>query len=264
MAFEIELPASAPGFPAQARPSFASLFVELASAGDVIGLGTAFVSLRGDLPFLITNRHLVRGRDNFTDAVLDPRGRVPDTIVVHHSLASGTTGWTPRAEKLLQADGSPNWLEHPTLDGQVDVVALPLTDVAGVLLRPHDPVSPGRPIPYDVGGDVSIIGYPFGLGGGQRAATWTKGFVASEPSLDHDGLPLFLVDARTRPGSSGSPVLVYRHQGAVMFDDHRLRQLAYPVEYFVGVYSGRVHVESDLGIVWKNSAVAALLRSVPS
>ena len=35
-----------------------------------------------------------------------------------------------------------------------------------------------------------------------------------------------------------------------------------PVFRFLGIYSGRINLESDLGIVWKASAIAELLDSI--
>jgi hypothetical protein len=35
-----------------------------------------------------------------------------------------------------------------------------------------------------------------------------------------------------------------------------------PVWKFMGIYSGRINAESDLGIVWKASALDELIRSL--
>jgi hypothetical protein len=34
-----------------------------------------------------------------------------------------------------------------------------------------------------------------------------------------------------------------------------------PVEQFLGVYSGRINDQSDLGIVWKSSALVEIVES---
>ncbi len=60
---------------------------------------------------------------------------------------------------------------------------------------------------------VTIIGFPFALTV-EGFPVWTRGAVASEPALNYDGLPCFLIDSRTRSGQSGSPVLIY-HRGGV-------------------------------------------------
>jgi hypothetical protein len=35
-----------------------------------------------------------------------------------------------------------------------------------------------------------------------------------------------------------------------------------PVERFIGIYSGRINKESDLGIVWKASAIDELVQTL--
>ena len=35
-----------------------------------------------------------------------------------------------------------------------------------------------------------------------------------------------------------------------------------PVERFIGIYSGRINAESDLGIVWKASAINELIQTL--
>ena len=35
-----------------------------------------------------------------------------------------------------------------------------------------------------------------------------------------------------------------------------------PVQKFIGIYSGRINTESDLGIVWKAESIAELVRGL--
>src|SRR5206468_3833715 len=86
---------------------------------------------------------------------------------------------------------------------------------------------------------VSIVGFPFGITGGGAFAIWTRGFVASEPDVDLEDLPSFLVDARTRPGQSGSPVIAYSSGGMTTLADGSSAMFGGPVTNLLGVYSGR-------------------------
>jgi len=126
--------------------------------------------------------------------------------------------------------------------------------------------------PYDVTGSapalkagpsdgVSIVGFPFGLRGGGLLAIWTRGFIASEPDVDLNDLPLFLVDARTRPGQSGSPVIAYSSGGMHAMADGSTAMFGGPVTNLLGVYSGRINEQSDLGRVWKVQAVRDILAA---
>jgi hypothetical protein len=231
-----------------------------------ISSGTAFVVQSPRGPVLITNRHNVTGRHQETGDLLDKKhGAIPNTVEVVHPV-KGMLGrnWQGRDEPLFNTDGSPRWIEHPKYGANADLVALPLTQFQDVELVPFDPASPGPDIAIRPTSMVSVIGYPFGLlTGGLPLGIWAAGFVASEPDVDtYGGMPTMLIDCRTRQGQSGSPVLAFREGGAVSMSDGTTALFGGPVQRFLGIYSGRVNDESDLGIVWKASAIAELVASI--
>jgi hypothetical protein len=162
---------------------------------------------------------------------------------------------------LYTPTGAPRWREHATHSRAVDVVALELTDVAGVAIYTHDPWAAGPGLAMAVTSGVSIIGFPFGLTGGGGLGVWVRGWIATEPSTDYNNRPCFLVDSRTRQGQSGSPVIIYESGGAVAMADGGTAIFSGPIEQFLGVYSGRINDQSDLGFVWKASAVREIVDS---
>ena len=186
-------------------------------------------------------------------------GAVPDSLVVLHNTANQLGSWVRRTESLYDGQGDPLWLEHPQHGRKVDVVALPLTQTNGVDLFPYEPANPGPPIALGPTEQVSIIGFPFGMTAGGAFGIWVQGTVASEPDVDFQGLPSLMVDSRTRSGQSGSPVIVYR-PGAWQGGGALLNLGAGAAARFVGVYSGRINAQSDLGIVWKATALVAILN----
>lgn len=88
------------------------------------------------------------------------------------------------------------------------------------------------------------------------------GFIATEPDLDYDRLPMFLIDCRTRKGNSGSPVIAHRDPGPHLMDDGTMTIWGTPVHRMMGIYSGRMNEESDIGMVWKASALQELIESI--
>ena len=83
-----------------------------------------------------------------------------------------------------------------------------------------------------------------------------------DPRGELDGiLPLFLVDSRTRPGQSGSPVIIYASGGMVAMENGDSAVFGGPVERLLGVYSGRVNDQSDLGFVWKVQVVIDIIAA---
>ena len=262
-----------------ALPSFMSVYVKASRAASggsgngsedriAITFGTAFVVSFHGLDYLITNRHIVTGRDRLEDKPIGSAA-LPEVLEVDLPI-SGTPegedglaliGTRTRVVHLYDSDGYARWLVHPQLERRVDVVAIPLSESLSV--------SPGAfPVslmPYELGTDdpspslqpadeVSIVGFPERLRGGARSAIWVRGTIASEPSLPFEGEPCFLVDARTRGGQSGSPV-IRRSDSYVdgVPDGSSSWNL-------IGVYAGRTSRDSDLGRIWKWSTLKAILE----
>lgn len=101
---------------------------------------------------------------------------------------------------------------------------------------------------------VFIVGYPYRLTTGPSLPLWIRGTVASNPLFGYDAggksYPLWLIDARTRRGQSGAPVMRYRPPGTLLFrNDGQPGRSNFPDSDLLGVYSGRTSDESDLGFV---------------
>ena len=225
-----------------------------------LGTATGFVVEHDGVPFLVTNRHVVRGRAN-DSTNLHPSGAWPDSIKVLHHVAGRLGQWTAAWEALYAADGGPNWLEHPVHGANVDVVALPLTATEDFEFYGYDLSADEQRLAVGVATPLFIVGFPFGITGGGSLGVWVQGTVATEPELNWQGVPAFLIDSRTRRGQSGSPVIAFHTGGAAAMEGGGTAIFAGQVERFVGVYSGRINSESDLGIVWKRSAVLEIVES---
>ncbi len=172
-----------------AEPSVKSLLLTMRFQGQPLSTGTGFIvnSARG--PVLITNRHNVTGRDQNTDQPLSPTAGVPDEIAIWHNSTDRLGNWTERVEPLFQAN-MPRWVEHPALGRQADFVALPLTETGGVQVYLYDLTDATPQISVGPADVVSVVGFPFGLNAGGSLAIWATGFVASEPDVDYDNLPI--------------------------------------------------------------------------
>jgi hypothetical protein len=160
--------------------------------------------------------------------------------------------------------------EHPELGPKVDFVALPLTHLQHVHLHPYDPSNTSEiehgtlyeTISVGPADPVSVIGFPFGMTAGGKLPIWATGSLATEPIISFQDLPLSLVDCRTRPGQSGSPVIAYRNRGLTPTIDGGVTDFGYPTWQFLGLYSGRINEQSDLGMLWKAQALAQLIDSM--
>lgn len=243
--------------------SLMSIFINMYFNDFFISSGTGFlVNSKSGRPLLITNRHNVTGKHNETGDLLSQKtGAVPNRIEIFHNKLGEKGAHIIKSEELLLDGLEPKWVEHPTWGPKVDFVALPLTDLEDVAFYAYT-LDMGSDIHFGVTETVSVVGFPFGIQVGSNAAIWATGTVASEPEIDYKGLPLFLIDCRTRGGQSGSPVIAYRSSGSMVSMNVGGAIWPGPIKRFVGIYSGRVKAESDLGLVWKASAIKELVESI--
>jgi hypothetical protein len=257
-----------------ASPSLMSYLVEAFSAENSLGIATAFMVRHGEFVALATNWHVASGRDYQTGQPTHKSAATPDRLVFRAAIA-GAEGrlWAEVTVPLIDSDGSPMWLEHPSYLRRVDAVLLPMTDKwvvhGGQAAAPpyelHLPpmVMPGVGDPPDddtlqagVSSPVSIIGFPFGRTGGLGyLPVWVAGTIATELDVDFDGRPCFLIDARTRRGQSGSPVVVYSAGGPAASQWGAMFIGGGPITRLLGIYSGRIGDDSDLGFVWSVQAL---------
>lgn len=241
-------------------PSCKSLFCQMRFGDQNLSTGTGFVVTTGGRSFLLTNRHNFTGRRNDTGELMSPTGGIPDNVLIYHHLAGRLGSWQGRCEPLYDSAGAPLWKEHPLLGARADVVALRLTDLDGVDLYPYELTDEPR-IAVSPGEIVSVVGFPFGMATGGLLPIWATGFIASEPqaSINGSDLPIFFVDCRSRPGQSGSPVIVHRTTSASM-ENGVMAFGGGPYTRLLGIYSGRVNAESDIGIVWRTGALTGLVE----
>ncbi len=240
--------------------SFTSLHLSLYAAGQAIGTATGFVVKASERFFLVTNWHVASGRNPANGQPLYAKGLIPDSMgIVHHAQPLGT--FTERREALIAQSGSPRWIEH-ALGRERDVVLLPLPNpVAPIQYFPLDLALADIDMVPEVAMPVSIIGFPLGLTGAGMFPIWKTGHIASEPGLEYKEKPVFLIDATTRGGMSGSPVVLRLTGGySTANGSSVLTSSGGDQTRFLGVYSGRLPGDSNIGLVWRPKVIHELLQ----
>ncbi|MCU1699427.1 MAG: hypothetical protein JWR34_5490 [Mycobacterium sp.] len=242
----------------------------------ILASGTGFFCRVDGADFLVTARHNLSGRHWETKRYLSSHPVAPTHVRIGLRTTPPPGGYNlnvPQEIRLYQialtdADG-PLWQEHPTYRDQMDVAVLPfrLPYEDNVLVLPWEPQTAEVADANNklwVTQDITIVGYPYGLNSGELPL-WARGTIASEPSFlytfKNRELPLFLSDARTRPGQSGSPVLLFRPPGTLLVTDTgELAVTKGTQSKLLGVYTGRVNDDSDLGFVWRIGEVWTICR----
>lgn len=226
--------------------------IKLASA-------TAFTVKFNDQFYIITNWHVVTGKDPETEKCLDTKyAAVPNMLSVNFHARGKLGRWKKINVPLFDEEMDPLWIEHP-LGREIDIVAIPIKDREDIDIHPLNLELANVDIVPMPAMPVSVIGYPLGLTAGESWPIWKTGHIASDPDIDFQvGRPAFLIDATTRSGMSGAPVVL-------RLDSYRKKDgsqvLAGGVATrFMGIYAGRIHDDSEVGRVWRPFVISELFE----
>ena len=195
------------------------------------GTGFFYANMKPDRPreaetvFLVTNYHVVTGHAPRTAA---PRSGDRIRFALHldrEDLENTRTIELP----LYDAHDEPIWASSESFPG-ADVVLLPLPASASPLFVFTEAHTKGD-IKIRPTSGATLLGYPYGFYDTKHLLPiWKTGHVASEPDVDFEGEPTFLVDVSAFPGMSGSPVLavangIYETESGVMRSGRVLKLL---------------------------------------
>jgi hypothetical protein len=248
----------------------------------LVSQGTGFFYIQQydgfQVVFLVTNFHVLTGSSPVEN--IPPMG---DNISFQFHLSEAEPGKVKIVQlPLFTKSSKPIWIGSPSCI-EADLAVIPLVTSLSNDCAVHGisedwtnkdiKVRPTTP--------VTLIGYPHGFYDKKNGLpVWKTGSVASEPDIDFEGKPLFLVDVSAFPGMSGSPVFAVSH-GAWEAEDGRL--LGGNVRKFLGIFAslqmlvehkyletiiqdarlGIVHSESlEIGHVWKSSLITETVKSV--
>jgi len=232
----------------------------------VLGSGTGFIYKKEGVFYLITNWHVVSGRDPKTKKCISETAAIPNIISTMFRKIEDP-GSCHRENISLYGDEDmtePEWLEHPQFKNKVDIVAIPLPPelVAKYKLFPINDVQFDK-YKEEVADEAFVIGYPFSELTYIQLPIWKKASIASEPDVNLDQLPKFYIDTATRSGLSGSPVIMQRigiH--GVINNEWKPDSSIGRIRNFIGIYSGRVgkdEFKAQLGIVWKARVIDEII-----
>lgn len=238
-----------------------SLKLETYLNNSPIATATGFVVLSKNKHYLITNWHVVSGVDLYqNNKIIDPQGRVPNTLRIWHN-GTELGSWKQVAEPLF-INGNKRWYEISFGNQIADVVALPLSNVPNdIKLYPFNIDLDKTDMIPTVAMPTSIVGFPNGESAAGLFPIWKTGHIASDPDTDYKNLPMFLIDATTRSGMSGSPVILRLTGGYATRSGGYSMAQAGASTLFLGIYAGHM-VVNEVGIVWKPIVLRNLLERI--
>jgi hypothetical protein len=249
-----------------------------------LAVGSGFIARLGSEVFLVTARHNLAGRHWETNELLSKWSVSPDRVTIRMQVQNpGVLEWANRVERVTDEEYRPLWFEHPRFGRRVDLAVLPLASDTKYLAESFNLE---RPPPHSepliaAGDDLFVVGFPRGFTYHVGLPIWTRASVASEPAIPYKGLPLYLVDARTTTGHSGSAVVLRPGVNrAVRMRDESIVGTSIEDAWIAGLYSGRIGLpgsfantpaepgstcrpagpgtnDLDIGLVWDTGAILA-------
>ena len=237
--------------------SVKSLHLETYIHGCLLGVATGFVVKKEASYYLITNWHVVSCRNPINNQPLVSGVTNPNILKIwFHGQRLGQ--WIRKDINIIDENGNRLWLEHAR-GREVDVVAIPLNPTDDMKIYDIDLALADFDLMIYPSEAVSIIGFPQGITSEGKFPIWKTGHIASDIDIDWGGKPAFLIDATTKSGMSGSPVIAKR---VSIYQTSRGNQIGNAVR-FLGVYSGREIDMSgiEIGYVWKPKAILEILAN---
>ncbi len=241
--------------------------------------GTGFFFVKDNVLYLVSNYHVItgsapdKGKDPIGDSIefyfhkdkFNPKNVKKVTYPL--LTKSGLQVWKSSTE-YKNADVSVILIPPYLYDGcQVSAITEKWAE-AQIKVRPTSP--------------LTLVGYPYGYYDKHNSLPiWKTGSIASEPHVDFEDKPLFVIDISAFPGMSGAPAFVVVN-GA--YEMEQGGTTVGQVRKFMGIYAsmqmlsekrylellpsntkkpGIINTESlELGHVWKASLIFNIINNI--
>lgn len=225
-----------------------------------LSVATAFIWEADQSHWLITNWHNVSGRNPITGKHLSSTAAEPNILRVWFNTRGQLGKKHAKDIAIRDESNKPLWLVHPKHRQLIDVIAIRIQNDSTIEMYAVNRLST-MDLRIQIGVDVFILGFPFGIGLA-GLPTWKRGSIASEPELAGHTQLHFFIDAASRPGMSGSPV-IRRSWGTHLLADGGTVVDGSAATKFVGIYSGRLMssdpFDAQLGYTWPATVIAEII-----
>ena len=250
--------------------SLASYYVEMYFDNRKLSNATCFFSQQNGRFYIVTNWHVVSGKDADTLECLNCNAAIPNKLRIYLPKYIEEEGCQFSDTFFVEVDlydgeGNKLWYELECNGKMVDVVLVPFKKETDLFFIPiekaEDPFNENTE--FQIADNIFIIGFPFGQIGGCMPI-WKRASVASEPEYDMDDMPYYYADTATRSGMSGSPVILYKDRSGTVIDGKEGVSSRHLTK-LVGIYSGRIGADTgnrndaQLGRVWKTRVIKEIL-----
>jgi len=256
--------------------------VLLLKGDELVSQGTGFyygvnVESKVTTLFLVTNHHVLTGYPPKEEKT--PKG---DNIIFYLHKEAENPGNTKQIRiPIFTKTNKPIWLNSGEFP-EADIAFIPIvssltadTQVFGI----SEDWTKGN-VKIRPTSTITLVGYPYDYYDKKNCLpVWKTGSIASEPDIDFEGKPLFLVDVSAFPGMSGAPTFAIAHGAyemahgpttvghvqkflGIFASMPKIRENKYLEELTSESKSGLVLEQSlELGHIWKAGVITEAIKN---
>lgn len=198
---------------------------------------------------LVTNWHVLTGRNaESPDTIIHQQGAIPNRIRMSLTLKPDQPEYEGDTTKQLMQEvfiqlfndqGRAEWAQHAEKNKfDVALVSPPAASLNRYHIVGVNEISQRTNMSIEIGNEVFILGFPLGFTHLTTMPIWKRGSIATDPNFETPETgPKVVIDATTRGGMSGSPVIMrakthYVSTGGQTVADHNATR-------WIGIYSSR-------------------------
>lgn len=207
--------------------------------------------------WLVTNWHVVTGRNaDDPTQILHTKSALPNRLRLTLVLKPGHAEYKnyPDAQILTQEfiidlydpSGTALWYQH-RLRNALDVAVMNTAgSFGGVMISGINEIALQNDMAVQIGNEVFVLGYPLGFSHFINTPIWKRGSIASEPILETpESRTRVLIDATTRQGMSGAPVIM-REKTHYVAEDRQIKTYLNATRW-IGIYASRPNIPRIVG-----------------
>lgn len=252
-------------------------------SGNIISHSTGFYWSHKGKSYLVTNWHVISGRNIFTGELISEHGFIPKNINyfgVSYAISDGTLSFHRSRFSIELSDEMVEAFKHPPKVGEQEI------DIAIIQIHPETVFGQNNSASGFAGADIAtcylneaaaqrivtragddcfILGYPLQNYEGLCLPIWKRGAISSDTNIGVGGRPIFLVDSATTPAMSGSPVV--RKVGGLPRDNTELGAIEeFAAFEVIGIYAGRLQsrelAATNIGYAWYKTLIPILIEGL--
>ena len=145
--------------------SLTSYYVDILFNDKKLSNATCFFTQQNEKIYLVTNWHVVSGRNADTNVVMSPTGGVPNKLRVYvpkqgsNSTLSFDDDFYMDVD-LFDEDDNRLWYEKQENGRMIDVALVPLKETKGVITTIEEAEEPfNEKVPFEITSEIFIIGF---------------------------------------------------------------------------------------------------------